>query len=55
MGNYTYEILWVLRQDGAQSFRGYVYAPNKETRWFESDSFDSLRLQLITIGQQGLS
>lgn len=52
-GIYSYEIYRVVRADGTQIYKGVVSWPNKDSRWLESETYNGVRMGLITLGQQG--
>ena len=51
-GSYTYEILECETADNAKIFKGFVVFKSGGDYWLENSSRDSLRMALITLGQQ---
>jgi hypothetical protein len=51
-GAYRYEILEAYTPDNTKIYKGFVVFKNGGDYWLENDNRDSLRMALITLGQQ---
>lgn len=51
-GAYRYEIIEAETSENAKIYKGFVVFKNGGDYWLENNSRDSLRMALVTLGQQ---